>query len=99
MTRQEKKNQARETAQSDAAAADRPAGPPAQSADQPAGDQDPAAVVPLRWPDRALQARAAVDGQRRQRREQAVPQRPAPPGSLGDRLRSTSLLLLPEEDE
>ena len=43
--------------------------------------------------------RDAVDAERRRRREQAVPQRPAPPGSLGDRLRRTSLLALPEEDE
>ena len=98
MTRQQKKNQAREAAQSDAAAADRPAESPGVS-DQSAGDQGPAPVVPLRWPDRARQARAAVDDQRRHRREQAVPHRPAAPGSLGDRLRRTSLQLLPEEDE
>jgi len=52
----------------------------------------------LRRPEQA-QARDALDAERRRRREQAVPQRPAPPGSLGDRLRRTSLLVLPEEDE
>ena len=98
MTRQQRKNQAREAAQSDAVSADRPAvlrSPPAS----PPGEQDPATVVPLRWPDRARQAQTAVDAERRHRRELAVPQRPAAPGSLGDRLRRTSLLLLPEEDE
>jgi hypothetical protein len=96
MTRQEKKSQAREAAQSDAAAADRPAPPSAQAADK---DPGPAAVVPLRRPDRAVQARAAVDEQRRKRREAAVPVRPQPPGTLGDGLRRTSLLSIPEDDE
>jgi hypothetical protein len=56
-------------------------------------------VVPLRWPEQATRARDAIDAERRRRREQAVPQRPAPPGTLGDKLRSTSLLALPREDE
>jgi len=55
-------------------------------------------VVPLRRPEHT-QAGDALDAERRRRREQAVPQRPAPPGSLGDRLRRTSLLALPEEDD
>lgn len=96
LTRQEKKNQAREAAQSDAAAADRPAGLPGRTADE---DQEPAQVVPLRRPDRALQARAAIDEQRRKRREEAVPGRPQAPGTLGDSLRRTSLLAIPEDDE
>jgi hypothetical protein len=95
MTRQEKKNQAREAAQSDAAAADRPDASPGP----PGEDQDPALVVPLRRPDRALQARAAIDEQRRKRREEAVPRRPPAPGTLGDGLRRTSLLAIPEDDE
>ena len=48
---------------------------------------------------RRPRARDAIDAERRRRREQAVPQRPAPPGTLGDKLRSTSLLALPDEDE
>ena len=44
-------------------------------------------VVPLRWPEQAAQAGDALDAERRRRRELAVPRRPAPPGSLGDRLR------------
>jgi hypothetical protein len=94
MTRQEKKAQAREAAQSDAAAADRPA-PPGRPDD---GGRKPAAVVPLRRPDRALQARAAIDEQRRRRREAVVPARPQAPGTLGDGLRRTSLLSIPEDD-
>ena len=96
LTRQEKKAQAREAAQSDAAAADRPAPSPARPDDE---DREPAAVVPLRRPDRALQARAAIDEQRRKRREAAVPHRPQAPGTLGDGLRRTSLLSIPEDDE
>ncbi len=96
MTRQEKKAQAREAAQADAAAADRPAPSPAGPDSE---DREPAAVVPLRRPDRALQARAAIDEQRRKRREAAVPGRPQAPGTLGDGLRRTSLLSIPEDDE
>ena len=96
LTRQEKKAQAREAAQSDAAAADRPArllpGRTTRTGSRPL-------VVPLRRPDRALQARAAIDEQRRKRREAAVPHRPQAPGTLGDGLRRTSLLSIPEDDE
>jgi transposase InsO family protein len=98
MTTQQKKHQAREVAQSDAAAADRHGGLPGQP-EKPAGDQDPAPVVPLRWPDRAHQGQAAVDDERRHRRELAVPQRPAAPGALGDLMRRTSLLLIPDEQQ
>jgi len=97
MTRQQKKDQAREVMQSDAAAADRPARTAGQPGDL-AEEQGPGSVVALRWPDRARQAETAVDDERRHRREQAVPQRPAAPGGLGDRLRRTSLLLIPGEE-
>ncbi|HEX2745628.1 MAG TPA: hypothetical protein VHN16_14670 [Streptosporangiaceae bacterium] len=96
MTRQQKKDQAREVMQSDAAAADRPAMTAGQSGDLE--QQGLGSVVALRWPDRARQAETAVDDERRRRREQAVPQRPAAPGGLGDRLRRTSLLLIPDEE-
>src|SRR5262249_32040769 len=66
---------------------------------EPAEAGGGAAVVPLRWPEQASRARDAIDAERRRRREQAVPQRPAPPGSLGDRLRATSMLAIPEDDE
>ena len=65
----------------------------------PAGAGGGGTVVPLRWPEQASSARDAIDAERRRRREQAVPRRPDPPGTLGDRLRSTSLLALPDEDE
>jgi hypothetical protein len=55
--------------------------------------------VPLRRPGRALQGRAAIDEQRRKRREEAVQHRPKAPGTLGDGLRRTSLLAIPEGDE
>jgi hypothetical protein len=92
MGKKEKKGRARETAQGDQAARDRH-GP------EPAGDGGEGKVVPLRWPEQASRARDAIDAERRRRREQAVPQQPAPPGTLGDKLRSTSLLALPDEDE
>lgn len=40
-----------------------------------------------------------MDDERRRRREKAVPERPAPPPALGQRLRERSLLALPDEDE
>ena len=90
--KKEKKGRAREWAQGDQAARDRH-GP------EPAGDGGEGKVVPLRWPEQVSTARDAIDAERRRRREQAVPQRPGPPGTLGDKLRSTSLLALPDEDE
>jgi hypothetical protein len=92
MGKKEKKARARETAQGDQAARDR-------HGREPAGDGGGGTVVPLRWPEQASRARDAVDAERRRRREQAVPQRPAPPGTLGDRLRATSMLAIPEDDE
>lgn len=97
MDKKEKKSRARQAAQGDQAASDRN-GPAAVAASREAGD-GMADVVPLRWPEQAAQARNAVDAERRRRREAAVPRRPAPPPSLGDRLRATSMLSLPEEDE
>jgi hypothetical protein len=55
-------------------------------------------VAPMRWRDRARDTENAVDAERRRRREQAVAQRPAAPVSLGDRLRRTSFLALPDDD-
>ena len=92
MGKKEKKARAREIAQGDQAARDRHGRGPAEAGGG-------ATVVPLRWPEQASQARDAINAERRRRREQAVPQRPAPPGTLGDKLRSTSLLALPDEDE
>jgi len=92
MGKKEKRGRARETAQGDQAARDRRGRGPAEAGGG-------GTVVPLRWPEQAARARDAIDAERRRRREQAVPQRPAPPGTLGDKLRSTSLLALPREDE
>ena len=92
MGRKEKKARARSTAQGDQAARDRQGRGPAEAGGG-------ATVVPLRWPEQASSARDAIDAERRRRREQAVPRRPDPPGTLGDGLRSTSLLALPDEDE
>jgi hypothetical protein len=92
--KKEKKDRAREAAQGDQAASDRHGGAPAAAG---RAEDSEATVVPLRWPEHA--ASDALDAERRRRREQAVPRRPAPPASLGDRLRSTSMLALPEEDE
>ena len=96
MGKKEKKGRAREAAQGDQAARDRH-GPAAAAAGGRRRGRHGA--FPSRWPEQASQARDALDAERRRRREQAVPRRPAPPGSLGDRLRSTSLLALPDEDE
>ena len=87
LDKKEKKARARQAVQGEQAAADR---------NGPAGGGN---VVPLRWPEQAARAGDAVDAERRRRREKAVPQRPAPPGTLGDRLRATSMLSIPGEDE
>jgi hypothetical protein len=91
LTTRQKKEQAREVAQSQAAAADRPFGR--------AHEPEPDNVIALRWPERARQGESALDEERRERRRLAVPQRPAAPAALGDRLRRTSLLLIPEDDQ
>jgi hypothetical protein len=96
MDKKEKRSRARQAAQGDQAASDRD-GPAAAAAGREAGD-GMADVVPLRWPEQEAQARNAVDAERRRRREAAVPRRPAAPPSLGDRLRATSMLSLPEEE-
>jgi hypothetical protein len=85
MDKKEKMSRARQAAQGD------------QAADR--NGPATASVVPLRWPEQAAQASGAVDAERRRRREAAVPRRPAPPPTLGDRLRATSMLSIPEEDE
>jgi hypothetical protein len=83
-----RRRQAREVTQAAAADADRPA--PAEA--------DPV-VVPLRRVDRAAATQTAIDAERRRRREQAVPERPAPPPRLGEAFRRHSLLHLPDDDE
>jgi hypothetical protein len=95
MDKKEKKSRARQAAQGDQAAADRNG--PAVGGRQP-GDGT-ADVIPLRWPEHAARASDAVDAERRRRREAAVPRRPAPPQSLGDRLRATSMLSIPDEED
>jgi hypothetical protein len=96
MTRQQKKDQAREDAQHAAVTADCPAKPRAIFDASTQSTVDP----PLsRWAQRAHDIGNAVDDERRRRREQAVPQCPPAPARLGDRLRRTSLLMaLTEED-
>ncbi|MFF4576676.1 transposase [Streptomyces sp. NPDC001410] len=98
LTKSQRIEHAREMAQAAAAAADRP--PTAGTgAGKRAATGEADNVVPLRWRERARQGQAAVDDERRRRREKAVPERPAPPPALGQRLRERSLLALPEEDE
>ena len=104
LDRKEKKNRARQVAQGDQAASDKAAParhprPKTAAGGTGQAEDGTGKVVPLRWAGHAAQAGAAVDAERRRRREEAVPQRPAPPASLGDRLRRTSMLLLPEEDK
>jgi hypothetical protein len=96
MGKKDKKSRARQAAQGEQAASDR-SGP--ASADGREAEDGTAKVIPLRWAEQAARAGDAVDAERRRRREAAVPQRPAPPPSLGDRLRATSMLSIPEEDE
>ena len=96
--KKEKKSQARQAAQGDQAAADR-SGPAVAAAGGREAEDDTANVIRLRWPEQAAQASNAVDAERRRRREAAVPQRPAASQSLGDRLRATSMLSIPDEED
>ncbi|MGW3132659.1 hypothetical protein [Streptomyces sp. NPDC001123] len=105
MTKAQRTEHAREEAQATAAAADRPKPSPAPAcADEVApfvprqgGEVDN--VVTLRWRERAEQGRAAIDGERRRRRE-AVSEEPAATSTLGQRLRGRRLMdLLDDEDE
>ncbi|WUQ89046.1 transposase [Kitasatospora purpeofusca] len=102
LTRAQRVEHARETAQWAAAAADRPASAttvPAPGDEEPLHEGGADNVVALRWPERARQGQGAVDDERRRRREHAVGERPAPPPALGRRLRESSLLVLPDEED
>ena len=100
MSRQQRTAHARETAQADQAAADRPAPatPAAAGARQDGDACADAAVVPLRWRDQARDAATAVDAERQRRREQAAGSRPEPAPLMRDALRHGSMLRLPDED-
>jgi len=101
MSRQQRTAHARESAQADQAAADRPApaAPAAAQARQDNGNAGAdAAVVPMRWRDQARDAASAVDAERRRRRELADGSRPEPASLMRDALRHGSMLRLPDED-
>ncbi|MFJ9692303.1 transposase [Kitasatospora sp. NPDC101183] len=91
MTKREKTARSRQATQAAQAAADRP-GPPAPAI----SETSDAKVVP--WPHQAAGVQAAVDADRRRRREAAVTGRPTPPPRLGDSLRRRNLFLLPDDD-
>jgi hypothetical protein len=97
LTRTQRVEHAREAAQADAAAADRPNDP---DGGKP-GQERPAdsVVTPLRWPERSRSADEALDAERRRRREEAVPVTPKPPPRLGASFRERSVFVLPEDDE
>jgi hypothetical protein len=101
MSRQQRTAHARESAQADQAAADRPApaAPAAAAARQGNGNAGAGtAVVPMRWRDQARDAATAVDAERQRRREQATGPRPEPAPLMRDALRHGSMLRLPDED-
>jgi len=93
MTKTQRTGHAREVAQASAAAADRPAA----AAGGPVGEQGN--VTPLRWRQRAGQARDAVDADRRRRREAAVPVVPKPPPPLGASYRDRNVFVIPHEED
>jgi len=98
MSRQQRTAHARETAQADQAAADRPI--PAAGQERRGGGNSgaDAAVAELRWRDQARDTSTAVDAERRRRRELAVGSRPEPAPLMRDALRHGSMLRLPDED-
>ena len=100
MSRQERTACARESAQADRAAADRPA-PAAPAAAQGRQDGDigaDATVVPMRWRDQARDTATAVDAERQRRRELSAGSSPEPAPLMRDALRRGSMLRLPDED-
>ena len=97
MSRQQRTAHARESAQADQAAADRPA-PAAPATAQARQDDGDTAAVPMLWRDQARDAASAVDAERRRRRERAAGSRPEPAPLMRDALRHGSMLRLPDED-
>jgi hypothetical protein len=89
--KQARRQCAREATQAVSAAADRPDAIKTDGAST-------AEVVALHRADRAAGAQAAVDAERRRRRERAVPQRPQTPPRLGDSYHRHSLLRLPDDE-
>jgi hypothetical protein len=98
MTKSQRTGHAREVARAGAAYADRPAaaaGAPEQAPPRP----EHATVTPLRWRQRAEQARNSIDADRRRRREAAVPVTPKPPPPLGASYRERNVFVIPPDDE
>ncbi|MBC9718855.1 transposase family protein [Streptomyces sp. TRM66268-LWL] len=94
LSKKQRVERARELARARAAATDRPAQPvPSQSTPVPQG---PAPV--LRPVEIVEQTRSALAAQRRQRREQALSDRPKPAPLLADTVRAQNLFLLPAQD-
>ena len=79
MSRQQRTAHARQSAQSDQAAADRPAPAEQEAAAAGQGGNSSAAVVPMRWRDQARDTATAVDAERCRRREQAASSGPNQP--------------------
>jgi len=98
MSRQQRTAHARESAQADQAAADRPAPAEQEATAAGQGGNNSAAVVPMRWRDQARDAATAVDAERRRRREQAAGSRPDPAPLMRDALRRGSMLRIPDDD-
>ena len=84
MAKKKRTEHAREAAQGQAAAADRPTAP----VGGPAPGQ--ANVTPLRWRQRAGQARDGIDADRRRRRKRLSPSSRGPPRPLGGELPGTA---------
>ncbi|MBT2401388.1 transposase, partial [Streptomyces sp. ISL-100] len=100
LKKKQRMEHAREVAQAAAAEADRPQTPPAKpaTAPMPPAPAEEGKVVTLRWRERALQGQDSMDRERRRRREAAGPEHPAAPPGLDERLRSSSLMALLDED-
>jgi transposase InsO family protein len=98
MDKSQRTEHAREVTQAQAAQADRPASLPEATETVP-DTADRTKVTPLRWPQRAQQTHDSIDGERRRRREEAVPVAPKPPPRLGASFRERNVFLLPDDDE
>ncbi|MDP4512114.1 COG3415 family protein [Nonomuraea turcica] len=96
MTKTQRTEHAREVTQAAAAQADRPIASPTTGEADASGSS---AVTPLDWTRRARQASDSIDGERRRRREEAVPVIPKPPPRLGASFRERNVFVLPDDDE
>jgi hypothetical protein len=95
MSKNQRAEHAREHAQAATAALDRPAEPVIEHGEA----ENEAAVIPMRWPERAREVQDAVDAERRRRREAVARTSPRIPPPLGSSYRKRNVFVLSDDEE